>query len=143
MLKFWNDTNLLESNLKSVKTGNRDPQFQQALIHLISCMVEAATATKKTKETEDGSKEESKKQNEEEEKKEEQPDLILEYFRQNKLFEALKALKARERDPSMRDEISISLKFMKVKIGRTNQQPEEDQQQKETQKIIDTTVKNK
>ena len=71
MLRFWNDTNLLESNLKSVKTGNRDPQFQQALIHLISCMVEAATATKTTKEKEDGSKEESKKQNEEEEKKEE------------------------------------------------------------------------
>ena len=43
---------------------------------------------------------------------------MLTFFNEIELFEGLKELTARERDPSMRDEISISLKCMKAKLSK-------------------------
>ena len=43
LLKFWRETNLIEKHMKvSEQNRNGDTQFLQALVHLISCMVESA-----------------------------------------------------------------------------------------------------
>ena len=86
----------------------------QALIHLVSCMIEAATAkkaniTKKVDAAEEENKQPAASSSD---------DVVLNFFKEINIFEALKQLKLRQKDRSMRDEIQISVKFMKVKLAK-------------------------
>ena len=120
LIEFWRDTNLSKHHIANdPDLQKRGPQFKQALIHLVSNMIEAAAAS---------SKKDSKKAKglaaDEEEKKEavtekiETKDPILAYFAEIDLFKGLKDLKKRERDPSMREEINMAIKCIKVKLTK-------------------------
>lgn len=106
VVQFWRETKLAERYLFAEKVP-RSVIFKQALVHLISCMAEASTIAKPSKE---------------EESKEDQPssmdDLYLTFFAETNLFDGLKKFKARENEESVRDEIKISLTLMKAKLAK-------------------------
>lgn len=77
-------------------------------------MIEAATAkkaniTKKVDATEEENKEPAASNSN---------DVVLTFLKEINIFEALKQLKLRQKDRPMRDEIQISVKFMKVKLAK-------------------------
>ena len=122
LIEFWRDTNLSKYHIvNDTDLRKRGPQFKQALIHLVSNMIEAAAAS---------SKKDNKKAKglaaDEEEKKEagaaaekiETKDPILAYFAEIDLFKGLKDLKKRERDPSMQEEINMAIKCIRVKLAK-------------------------
>lgn len=146
LLTFWRETKLVQLYIKDGhQFREKDPQFKQALVHLVSCMVEAATSDKSTPNVKIEEKlggAESK----EAAKTKETDDLVLAFLEETSMFQGLKQILSLEQDPSMKDEIKVSLKCMNAKMTKFKNQKGENKGKDEAieeQAVcskIDTTV---
>ena len=111
----------------------RSEDFKQGLLHLVSCMFEAAiqSQTSSPAKRKLAWTEFEKDQDVETQKQPE--NAILAYFKQINLFESIKRLT--ECEPEMRHEIKVQLKLMKVKLGKLKSKDAGEKEEGETKLI--------